>query len=333
MSDARPTPDSREEVFGHFYEEPEGSADREAVVRRYAAEHPRWAADFRAEAAIELLVHAPPVPGEPFPAELPDFHIVREVARGGMGVVYETEQRSLRRRVALKVRRLRLSPEAQRRFEREQETLAKLHQTHIVPVHTAGQVRPWQYFAMAYIEGAPLHRLVKTAWLSTLLPYAEFRLEFFVNSDSDPSGYGEGMVYLGTSQVWTDENGQGYFQEGFTHSVPPGYCISATATDPDGTTWEFSNCVVVEAGSGPGTGGSSGDFVRLLVHDRPAAWVLAGEVRLTPEESKRAGVSPLDFVHAIEREESIVRDAGRAWTPGGSNAVELDEIVLARLGG
>ena len=164
MSNARFTPDSREAVFLQFYEDLEGSADKEAVVHRYAGEHPRWAADFRAEAALEVLVHAPAVSNEPFPADLPDFRVVREVSRGGMGVVYEAEQLSLRRRVALKVRRQRLSPEAQQRFEREQETLAKLHQTHIVPIHTAGQVEPWQYFAMAYIEGAPLHRLVQTAF-------------------------------------------------------------------------------------------------------------------------------------------------------------------------
>ena len=113
--------------------------------------------------------------------------------------------------------------------------------------------------------------------LATFLPFTPYQLEFFVNSDSDPSGYGEGMAYLGTSQVWTDENGVGYFQEPFTRAVPPGYCVSATATDPDGTTWEFSNCVVVEAASGPGRGSWSGQtavglpWVELLSRQLTAA--------------------------------------------------------------
>src|SRR5258708_5450196 len=68
--------------------------------------------------------------------KLGDYRILREIGRGGMGVVYEAEQESLGRRVAVKV----LSsgalsdPQQVRRFEREARAAARLHHTNIVPV-------------------------------------------------------------------------------------------------------------------------------------------------------------------------------------------------------
>src|SRR5262249_61297531 len=99
------------------------------------------------------------------PERLGEFRIVREIGRGGMGRIYEAEQERLKRRVAIKViRRGRILPEARDRFLREQELLAKLHQTNIVAIHTAGEDGPLQYFAMPYIEGAALHHVVPTVW-------------------------------------------------------------------------------------------------------------------------------------------------------------------------
>jgi serine/threonine protein kinase/WD40 repeat protein len=164
MNDSFLTPDSRERVFADFFQDLEETADKADIVRRYAAAHPRWAKDFQEEAAIEALAApGPPVAADEGPDRLPDFRILREVARGGMGVVYEAEQLSLGRRVAVKVRRGRLPLAGQERFLREQRVLAHLHQTHIVPIHTAGQEGPWQYFAMAFVEGAALHHVVRTA--------------------------------------------------------------------------------------------------------------------------------------------------------------------------
>ena len=98
------------------------------------------------------------------PPRLGDFRIVRRLARGGMGEVYEARQEPLERRVAVKVmRRDRLSPDGQARFLREQKILARLHQTHIVPIHTAGEEGPWRYFVMPYIDGAALHHVVRRA--------------------------------------------------------------------------------------------------------------------------------------------------------------------------
>ncbi len=69
-------------------------------------------------------------------------------------------------------------------------------------------------------------------------PNTQYTLEFFGNYSPDPSGYGEGRIYLGTSTVTTDANGNADFTVSL--AVSPGETITATATDPLGNTSEFS---------------------------------------------------------------------------------------------
>lgn len=89
---------------------------------------------------------------------LGDYRIVREIGRGGMGVVYEAEQISLGRRVALKVLPFAavLDQRQIARFENEARAAAQLHHPHIVPVFSVGCERGVHYYAMQYIEGQPL---------------------------------------------------------------------------------------------------------------------------------------------------------------------------------
>ncbi len=89
---------------------------------------------------------------------LGDFRILREIGRGGMGVVYEAEQESLGRRVALKVLSANslLDPKQVRRFEREAKAAAKLHHTNIVPVFGVGRQDDHHYFVMQFIAGLGL---------------------------------------------------------------------------------------------------------------------------------------------------------------------------------
>lgn len=96
-------------------------------------------------------------------AELPDFsatryEVVREIGRGGMGVVYEAEDRELQRRVALKVLATELaSPETAERLRREARTIAQLEHPGVVPVHDVGVLedgRAW--YAMKLVRGEML---------------------------------------------------------------------------------------------------------------------------------------------------------------------------------
>jgi serine/threonine protein kinase len=91
-----------------------------------------------------------------------DFRILREVGRGGMGVVYEAEQLSLHRRVALKVLPLAggLDPRQLQRFQTEAQAAALLHHTNIVPIHAVGCERGVHYYAMQLIDGQTLAQLI-----------------------------------------------------------------------------------------------------------------------------------------------------------------------------
>ena len=92
-----------------------------------------------------------------------DFEIIRELGRGGMGVVYEARQKSLKRRVALKVLSsgLGLSSKAILRFRREAEAAGKLHHTNIVPIYTTGEDKGIHYYAMELIDGPSLDAVIK----------------------------------------------------------------------------------------------------------------------------------------------------------------------------
>ena len=74
-----------------------------------------------------------------------------------------------------------------------------------------------------------------------------YRLEFFSNTVCDPSGHGEGETFLGFTDVSTDGSGNVSFMVTFPTTVPVGQFITATATDPDNNTSEFSLCLPVES--------------------------------------------------------------------------------------
>ena len=100
---------------------------------------------------------------EPLPRELGDYLIVREIGRGGMGIVYEAVQQTLGRSVALKVLPCRNNQDevALERFRREARIAAKLHHTNIVPVFDVGQEGTVSYYAMQFIQGQPFDTVVR----------------------------------------------------------------------------------------------------------------------------------------------------------------------------
>ncbi|MEO2034091.1 MAG: serine/threonine-protein kinase [Planctomycetaceae bacterium] len=94
---------------------------------------------------------------------LGDFQVVREVGRGGMGVVYEARQISLNRQVALKVLPFSavLDQRQLERFKTEAQAAAGLHHGNIVPVFHIGHERAVHYYAMQYIEGQDVSDLIR----------------------------------------------------------------------------------------------------------------------------------------------------------------------------
>ncbi len=98
----------------------------------------------------------------PLLERLGDYRILRELGHGGMGVVYEAEQESLGRHVALKVlpTSARLNPTYLERFHREARAAARLHHTNIVPVFGVGEADGTHFYAMQFIAGQGLDRVL-----------------------------------------------------------------------------------------------------------------------------------------------------------------------------
>ncbi|MGH7864277.1 MAG: protein kinase domain-containing protein, partial [Candidatus Binataceae bacterium] len=96
-------------------------------------------------------------------SKLGDFEILRELGRGGMGIVYEARQVSLNRKVALKVLgdSLGMTTKAVVRFRREAEAAAKLHHTNIVPIYATGEHEGTHYYAMELVEGPSLNLVIR----------------------------------------------------------------------------------------------------------------------------------------------------------------------------
>jgi serine/threonine protein kinase len=100
---------------------------------------------------------------EPALTQLGDYRIIREAGRGGMGIVYEAEQISLGRHVALKVlsRQTLLDGRQKQRFEREARSAARLHHTNIVPVFGVGEQEGLHYYVMQFIQGLGLDKVLR----------------------------------------------------------------------------------------------------------------------------------------------------------------------------
>src|SRR5262245_15775440 len=94
---------------------------------------------------------------------LGDYRILRELGRGGMGIVYEAEQESLGRHGALKVVLIHMVLDAQRlqRFRREARAAGRLHHTNIVPVFGVGEQQGLHYYVMQFIQGLSLYEVLK----------------------------------------------------------------------------------------------------------------------------------------------------------------------------
>ena len=144
------------------------------ALSEYLAAHPELADEIRelfptlvmmeelAPSDSESSASPAAAASEPPRLSLGDYRILREIGRGGMGVVYEAEQLSLGRRVALKVlpRHAVGDGTVRQRFHREARAAAQLHHTNIVPVFEVGEDQDACWYAMQLILGQGLDQIV-----------------------------------------------------------------------------------------------------------------------------------------------------------------------------
>ena len=148
------------------------SGERPSIAE-YAARHPELADQIRrllpalvmVEQDLSVDVDAAPAARDALEIQsrrLGDYLILREIGRGGMGVVYEAEQVSLGRRVALKVlpHHVAHDTKALERFRREAKSAVRLHHTNIVPVFEVGQDGESAFYAMQFIQGQVLDQII-----------------------------------------------------------------------------------------------------------------------------------------------------------------------------
>ena len=116
-------------------------------------------------------------------------------------------------------------------------------------------------------------------------PNQTYRLEFFANNSCDPSGYGEGQTYLGFTDVTTNGDGDVTFSSNLSVVTSNGQFITATATDPDNNTSEFSACVpviVIPPPSAPTAAPSQNYFTTssVALSWKGVSWALGYEIEV-----------------------------------------------------
>jgi len=146
------------------------------AISEYVSKHPELASEigelFPTLAVLERLGPRPEelssrpfdaTVGDVIPRQLGEYQLLREVGRGGMGIVYEAEQLSLGRRVALKVLPSHsvLPSSLLTRFQNEARAAARLHHTNIVPVFGVGEDQGIHYYAMQFIQGQGLDTVLE----------------------------------------------------------------------------------------------------------------------------------------------------------------------------
>lgn len=171
MSDAQPEDDRIERIAEEITERFQRGENpcAEEYVNRYPDLRDRILRLHRAIKAMERceppgeLTHAGTPPPQLLVERIGDFRVLREIGRGGMGIVYEAEQISLRRRVALKVLPQHSSNDERRlkRFEIEARSAAALHHTNITPIFAVGHADGYPFYAMQFIDGPGLDSVIR----------------------------------------------------------------------------------------------------------------------------------------------------------------------------
>lgn len=175
MSDSSASSDFEHSEIGWIVDEftDRLNAGQAPDIEQYVAAHPEIAGVLRqvlpslvalhdSEPAALMATSTRPRRAGSAGSQLGEYHLVREIGRGGMAVVYEATHRQLRRRVALKVLGEHLVDDVfVKRFEREARAAANLHHTHIVPVFETGRADGTHYIAMQFIAGNSIDQALR----------------------------------------------------------------------------------------------------------------------------------------------------------------------------
>lgn len=165
-------PQELNSIIAEFLENAESNNSSE-LLEEFCLRYPQYANKIRkrVESLRRLGLVGTNTAASPFPDRLGDYKLIRSLGGGGMGVVFEAEQISLARTVALKlIRPENLYFEVSReRFKREVEAIARLQHPGIVPVYTVGDEQGVPYFVMERIFGKTLGEVLET--LGSKQPY------------------------------------------------------------------------------------------------------------------------------------------------------------------
>ena len=142
---------------------PEGSEDEEALVRRLKR-MPATLASVRMPTPespavpVTHFVDPTPAPFVPERPDVPGYEIMRELGRGGMGIVYQARQLALQRSVALKMILVGAHAGAKdiARFAGEAKVIARLQHPNIVQIYDVGDAAGRPYFALEFVAGGSL---------------------------------------------------------------------------------------------------------------------------------------------------------------------------------
>jgi serine/threonine protein kinase len=174
--------------------------------------------EFVQSAAASAIAAAADIPAEdalPPDTVLGEYRLVREIGRGGMGIVYEAVQVALGRRVALKVLpgTAAIDPIRLQRFRIESHAAAQLHHPHIVPIFAVGSEHGSHFYAMQYIEGRTLAELILQQRRTSASSRGEAR-NGADRSSSLPKGMndsspGSGLLISGAGDAASDDSPAG----------------------------------------------------------------------------------------------------------------------------
>jgi hypothetical protein len=136
-------------------------------------------------------------------------------------------------------------------------------------------------------------------------PNTDFTVDFYSSSTCNASGFGEGETYFGSAAVTTDSSGRATIDETLGVATPAGAVVTATATNEDGSTSEFSRCIAVNSAVAAGKGealAEAGEPPLELTAPDPAARQ-GGTVLLTfqpPNAATGGALAPPRYLQAAE---------------------------------